>query len=53
MAEYLTRANYGLILGNFAMDMADGEVHYKVSVDFEDGLLSPKMANNMLASGSA
>ena len=35
MAEFLTRANYGLRIGNFEMDFEDGEVRYKSSVDFE------------------
>jgi len=35
MAELLTRANYGLIIGNFEMDLDDGEVRYKTSVDVE------------------
>lgn len=29
--EFITRANYGLILGNFEMDVNDGEVRYKCS----------------------
>ena len=29
VAEFLTRANYGLILGNFEMDYSDGQVRYK------------------------
>jgi hypothetical protein len=36
VAEYLTKANYGLRIGNFEMDYADGEVRYKSSLDFED-----------------
>lgn len=36
-AEYLTRANYNLILGNFEMDMSDGEVRYKTSVCVGEG----------------
>jgi len=35
MAEYLTRANYGLVLGNFELDLDDGEIRYKTSVDLE------------------
>ncbi len=33
MAEFLTRANYGMIIGNFEMDFSDGEVRYKTSID--------------------
>ena len=29
VAEYLTRANYGLKSGNFEMDFKDGEIRYK------------------------
>lgn len=32
VADYLTRCNYGLVLGNFEFDMGDGEVRYKCSV---------------------
>lgn len=31
VSEYLTRANYGLHVGNFEMDMEDGEVRYKTT----------------------
>ena len=30
IAEYLTRANYGLQIGNFEMDLRDGEIRFKV-----------------------
>jgi hypothetical protein len=33
VAEFLTRANYGLILGNFEMDFTDGETRYKTSIN--------------------
>jgi hypothetical protein len=29
IAEFLTKVNYGLIVGNFEMDFQDGEVRYK------------------------
>src|SRR3972149_5772185 len=35
VAEFLTRANYGMIIGNFEMDYSDGEVRYKTSIDVE------------------
>jgi hypothetical protein len=43
MAEFLTRANYGLVIGNFEMDFRDGEIRYKTSLDVEGGLLTPGM----------
>jgi hypothetical protein len=36
VATFITRANYGMIIGNFEMDYEDGEVRYKTSVDLED-----------------
>lgn len=36
VADFLTRANYGLILGNFELDFSDGEIRYKTSFDAED-----------------
>ncbi len=33
MADFLTRANYGLVLGNFEMDFSDGETRFKTSVE--------------------
>ena len=46
IAELLTRANYGLIIGNFEMDMDDGEIRYKSSLDLEGGELSSEMIKN-------
>lgn len=37
MMKYLTMANYGLVNGNFEMDLNDGEIRYKTYVD-ADGL---------------
>jgi hypothetical protein len=36
VAEFITRANYGMIIGNFELDYSDGEIRYKTSVDVED-----------------
>ena len=46
IAEFITRANYGLRIGNFEMDYSDGEVRYKTSVDFEENALSPMLIRN-------
>ncbi len=35
MTEFITRANYGLVVGNFEMDLIDGELRYKASLDLE------------------
>ncbi len=44
VSEYLTRANYGLRIGNFELDYHDGEVRYKSSLDFE----GEKLTNNLI-----
>jgi hypothetical protein len=36
VVEFITRANSGMIIGNFELDYADGEIRYKTSVDVED-----------------
>lgn len=48
VAEFLTRANWGLILGNFELDYNDGEVRYKTSIDIEGGELKPQMLKNLV-----
>jgi len=48
VAEYLTRANYGLRIGNFELDYSDGEVRYKSSLDFEGHSLSPDLIRNAI-----
>ncbi len=48
LALFLTRVNYGLPLGNFEIDLNDGEYNFKQSVDVSDGVLSEKMVQNML-----
>ena len=52
VAEYLTRANWGLIIGNFELDLEDGEVRYKTSIqlegiDLSDQLLRPLVYGNV------
>lgn len=39
ISEFVTRANYGMILGNFEMDYSDGEISYKCSLDCSDGMV--------------
>jgi hypothetical protein len=47
-AEFLTRANYGLRIGNFEMDYKDGEVRYKSSVDFEGVAVTHALVRNAI-----
>jgi hypothetical protein len=50
MAEFISRANYGLMLGNFEMDFNDGELRFKSSIDAEGGELVKQMIDNLLRS---
>ena len=53
MAEYITRANFDMSIGNFEMDYADGELRFKTSIDVEgteltDSLMKPLIYANVL-----
>ena len=37
VCEYLTRANYGFVIGGFEMDLRDGEVRYRIGIMDRDG----------------
>ena len=48
VCEYLTRANYGLIIGNFELDLRDGEIRYKTSIDVEGEDLTQALVKNLV-----
>ena len=48
LAEFITRANYGLIIGNFELDFEDGEIRYKTSLDAEDLALNATAFKNLV-----
>jgi hypothetical protein len=48
VAEFLTRANLGLIIGNFELDYDDGEVRFKTSIQVDDTLLTPSLLRPLL-----
>jgi hypothetical protein len=54
VAEYLTRANWGLLMGNFELDYSDGEVRFKTSIQLNNtpmtaDLLRPLVMGNVAA----
>lgn len=51
VAEYLTRANYGMIFGNFELDFNDGEVRYKKIIDWSKTTLEMDEIINTIKSG--
>ncbi len=46
--EFITRANYELVIGNYEMDLRDGEIRYKTSIDVEGTELSPGMIRQVV-----
>lgn len=46
--EFITRANYGMIIGNFELDYADGEIRYKTSIDVEGDSLTAPLVKQMV-----
>lgn len=48
--DYLTRANYGLPLGNFEIDLDDGEVRFKTSLAFAGQPLTPTLLKHLVYS---
>ena len=47
-AEFLTRANYGLSIGNFELDYETGRVRFKAGLDFEGNDLTPSLIRNAI-----
>lgn len=48
VVEFITRANYGLRIGNFEFDYQDGEIRYKSSIDFEKAGLTTQLVKNVI-----
>ncbi|HLO85370.1 MAG TPA: YbjN domain-containing protein [Nostocaceae cyanobacterium] len=48
IAEFIARANYNMIIGNFELDFYDGEIRYKTSIDVEGDNLSFALIKNLV-----
>lgn len=48
IAEFLTRANYGMTIGNFELDYTDGEIRYKTSIDVEGERLTSALIRSIV-----
>jgi hypothetical protein len=46
--EFITRANYELVIGNYEMDLRDGEIRYKTSVDVEGTEISSALIRQVV-----
>lgn len=49
--EYITRANYGLMLGGFEMDLDDGRLFFRATCAIEDGVPTTGMICTLANSG--
>jgi hypothetical protein len=48
LAEFITRANYGMTIGNFELDYTDGEIRYKTSIDVEGDKLTAALIKRLV-----
>ncbi len=46
--EFITRANFGLVIGNFELNLEDGEVRSKTSLDLKGSELTPALAQRAI-----
>jgi len=48
IAEFITRANFGMAIGNFELDLTDGEIRYKTSIDVDGDRLNFDLFRNLV-----
>ena len=48
VAEFVTRANWGLLIGNFELDYADGEIRYKTSLQLNGTPLTAELLHPLI-----
>jgi hypothetical protein len=53
VALFLTRANYGILHGNFELDLEDGDLRYKTSIDVRGAELTEALLENLVTANVA
>ncbi len=48
VVEFITRANFCMIIGNFEIDYSDGEIRYKTSIQVEPQALTPDVCGRVV-----
>lgn len=48
VVDFITRANVGLVIGNFEFDADRGELRYKTSIDVEGDRLTPALLTHVV-----
>jgi hypothetical protein len=51
--ELVTRLNFGLVIGCFELDVDDGELRYRASVDLEGSSHEPALLKNLVFAAAA
>lgn len=51
--ELVTRINYGHVIGNFELDLDDGELRFKTSLDFDGAELTAELLRQLFAANVA
>jgi len=53
VAEFLTRANYGIPIGNFEINLYNGDIRFKTGIDVEDDRLSAALFKGIVQANLA
>lgn len=48
IAEFIARANFEMIIGNFELDFNDGEIRFKTSLDVRGDRLTPALVGQLV-----
>lgn len=48
VGAFVSRANNGMVLGNFEFDLDDGELRFKTSIDVQGDRLSEALLDNLI-----
>lgn len=48
IVEFITRANCGMVIGNFEFNFSNGEIFYKTSIDVEGDRLTPALIQRLV-----
>lgn len=48
LGEFVCRANFGMIIGNFELDFNTGEIRYKTSIDIKDSFLTEETLKQLV-----
>jgi hypothetical protein len=53
ITEFITRANFGLVVGNFELDLIDGELRYKANLDLEGEIPTMGLIHRVVSASTA